>query len=248
MSQATFHFHGNLNDFIAPARRHITFTHTFVERSSVKDLIESIGAPHTEVEAIVVDGASVDFTYLAHGGEHIDVFPIFEPVATTPLVPLRPPLPSDVTFVLDTHLGQLAVYLRMLGFDTLYRNDYGDEELARVSSNEGRILLTRDRGLLKRGIVTFGYYMRETNPERQVGEALRRFSLFDVIQPFRRCVRCNGLLHPVSKEQVVDRVSPTTLACYDSFHACDSCSQIYWKGSHYEHMRQFIERVMTAQV
>jgi uncharacterized protein with PIN domain len=147
-------------------------------------------------------------------------------------------------FVLDTHLGQLAAYLRMLGFDTLYRNDYQDDELARISSQEERILLTRDRGLLKRRIIIYGYYVRESDPQRQVVELLRRFQLASRVRPLRRCIGCNGLLHAVHKEDVVDRIEPKTRAYFEEFSACATCNQIYWKGSHYEQMRQFIERVL----
>jgi uncharacterized protein with PIN domain len=149
-----------------------------------------------------------------------------------------------VRFVLDTHLGQLAAYLRMLGFDTLYRNDYSDDELARISSQEQRILLTRDRGLLKRGIVVYGYYVRETDPQRQVVEILRRYQLAAATAPLRRCIRCNGLLHTVPKADVADRIAPKTHDFFEEFSICAACDQIYWKGSHYEKMRQFIESLL----
>jgi uncharacterized protein with PIN domain len=146
--------------------------------------------------------------------------------------------------VLDTHLGQLAAYLRMLGFDTLYRNDYPDDELARIASQEQRILLTRDRGLLKRGIIVYGYYVRETDPRRQMVEILRRYQLDGVIAPFRRCIRCNGPLRAVQKADIADRLAPKTREFYQEFSMCAACDQIYWKGSHYERMRQFIEGLL----
>jgi uncharacterized protein len=244
MSHATFTFHAALEEFLPPARRGAPFAHHFDGRVSIKDMIESLGPPHTEVEAIVVGERSVDFDQLVRDGDLVDVYPVFAPLPAIPLVPLRPPLPPSPGFVLDTHLGQLAAYLRMLGFDTLYRNDYADDELARISSLETRILLTRDRGLLKRGIVTFGYYVRATDPQRQVAEVLRRYDLAAAIVPLRRCIRCNGLLRPVSKEQVGPRLEPKTRAFYDEFSACAACDQIYWKGSHYERMRSFIDRVL----
>jgi uncharacterized protein len=244
MSQATFHFHAELNDFLAPARRGVPFAHAFEGRVSIKDMIESLGVPHTEVEAIVVGGQQVDFSYLVRDGDQVAAYPALALPPNLPLAPLRPPLPAEPRFVLDTHLGQLAAYLRMLGFDTLYRNDYSDEELARISSVEGRILLTRDRGLLKRGIVTYGRYVRETDPQRQVVEVVRRYQLAAAIAPLRHCIRCNGLLHVVGKDQVGDRLEPKTREFYDEFSACTVCGQIYWKGSHYERMRAFIERVL----
>jgi uncharacterized protein with PIN domain len=130
--------------------------------------------------------------------------------------------------------------MRMVGFDTLYRNDYEDSELARVSKEERRTLLTKDRGLLKRSMVTHGYCVRETNPRLQLVEILRRFDLFNLIDPFQRCIRCNDLIDPVAKETILDRLTPDTRQFYDEFRMCRACSQIYWKGSHYEHMQQFI--------
>jgi uncharacterized protein with PIN domain len=156
-------------------------------------------------------------------------------------------LPAEARFVLDTHLGQLASYLRMLGFDTLYRNDYPDEELAFVSSTEERILLTRDLGLLKRSIVTYGYFVRQTNPRQQVAEILRRYNLSGKITPLQRCIRCNGRLAPVAKEAVAERLASQTRELYHEFSECKACNQLYWKGSHYDRMWEFISDVLEEK-
>ena len=245
MARAILHFHAELNDFLSRRRRDRAIEHAFEGRVSIKDMIESLGVPHTEGVAIVVNAGPVDFAYIVQDGDRVDVFPESTPALITPPLALRPPISAEPRFVLDTHLGQLAAYLRMLGFDTLYRNDYADDELARTSSQERRILLTRDRGLLKRGIVVHGYYVRETDPQRQVVEILRRYKLASAITPMRRCIRCNGLLHTVQKADVLDRIEPKTRAYFDEFSACATCDQIYWKGSHYEQMRQFIENVLA---
>src|SRR5262249_3911232 len=243
MSRAVFIFHAELNDFLPRARRNITFTHDFHDRVSIKDMIESLGVPHTEVAAIVVNGGRVDFSYIVQDGDRLDVYPASIPIAHAALL-LRPALPGEARFVLDTHLGQLTAYLRMIGFDTLYRNDYSDDELARISSQQERILLTRDRGLLKRGIVIHGYYVRETDPQRQGVEIVRRYDLAGAITPLRRCIRCNGVLHAVQKAEVASRLAPKTYEFFDEFSKCAACDQVYWKGSHYEHMRQFIENLL----
>ena len=243
MNQATLWFQAELNDFLPRARRDRSFPHAFQDRVSIKDMIESLGVPHTEVAAIFVNGGPVSFSYIVQDGDRVDVYPASAPIAST-APPLRPPIPPEPRFVLDTHLGQLAAYLRMLGFDTLYRNDYSDDELARISSQEQRILLTRDRGLLKRGIVVHGYYVRETAPQRQLVEILRRYQLTDAIAPLRRCIRCNGLLHSVQKADIAERLAPKTREFFDAFSVCVACDQVYWKGSHYEQMRLFIESVL----
>jgi uncharacterized protein with PIN domain len=247
MNQAKFRFYAELNDFLPPEKRQQAFSHTFELNPSVKDMIEALGVPHTEVDLILVNDHSVDFSYLLQNGDRISVYPVFESLDISPLVRVRPQPLRETRFVLDVHLGRLATYLRMLGFDTLYRNDYEDDELAHISSAEGRILLTRDRGLLKRSIVTHGYCLRATNPQQQLIEVLRRFDLFESVKPFQRCLHCNGLLQPVDKADISDRLPPKTRQYYDEFKHCRACDRIYWKGSHYQRMQQFIDRVLQIQ-
>ncbi len=247
MKQVWFRFYAELNDFLPADKRQVGFVHSFEGRVSIKHLIEALGVPHPEVDLVLVNGRSVDFSYLVQDGDQISVYPVFESLDITPLVHLRPQPLRETRFVLDTHLGRLAAYLRMLGFDTLYRNDTADEELAQISSQERRILLTRDRGLLKRGVVTHGYCMRETAPRRQLVEVLRRFDLFQTVKPFSRCLRCNDMLQPVSKEAISHRLPPKTQQYYDEFRICQACNQIYWKGSHYQRMQQLIERVLAQR-
>jgi uncharacterized protein len=206
MSRACFRFYAELNDFLLPERRAGAFIRSFEENPSIKDAIEALGVPHTEVDLILVNGESVDFSYLVQDGDRVSVYPVFESLDITPLARVRPRPLRETRFVLDVHLGRLASYLRMLGFDTLYRNDYTDDTLAGISSAERRILLTRDRGVLKRSQVTHGYCLRETDPRRQLVEVVRRFDLFRAMAPLQRCLRCNALLEPVSKESIVERL------------------------------------------
>lgn len=174
----------------------------------------------------------------------ISIYPVFETFDITPLIRLRPQPLHETRLVLDVHLGQLAVYLRLLGFDTLYRNDYADEEMAHLSSSQERILLSRDRGLLKRSIVTHGYCLRATQPRQQLIEVLRHFDLSRSVNPFTCCLHYNGMLQPVDKDSIAHCLSPKTQHYYNKFYQCQSCSQIYWPGSHYQHMQQFIENIL----
>jgi uncharacterized protein with PIN domain len=207
-------------------------------------MIEAFGVPHTEVDLILVNGRSVGFSRHLRDGDRISVYPVFRSIDIAPVAragsPSRP-----IRFVLDSHLGRLAAYLRMLGFDSLYRNDFQDVELAHISKDEQRILLTRDRGLLKRGIVTHGYLLRSAHPRQQVVEVLRRFDLSRSIRPFRRCLHCNALLQAVPKNLVSHRLLPRTKQYYEQFHVCRKCDAIYWKGSHYQRMRRLIEQVVS---
>jgi uncharacterized protein with PIN domain len=244
MGLAFFRFYAELNDFLPLDRRQIEFAHCFEDRASIKDMIESLGVPHTEVDLILVGGESVDFSYIVKDKDRISVYPVFESIDISSLVRLRPHPLREIRFVLDNHLGKLASYLRLLGFDTAYRNNYSDTDLALLSSNENRILLTRDRGLLKRSMVTYGYCVRDTDPERQLIEVIRRFDLSHVCSPFNRCLSCNALLEPVSKEAISDRLPPKVRQHYDEFHICRTCDRVYWKGSHYERMQQFISEIL----
>jgi hypothetical protein len=248
MARAYFYFYAELNDFLPSSRRQVCFAHGIKERASVKDVIESLGVPHPEVDLILVNGESADFSYIVQDGDRISVYPPSVSINASSVSRVRPQPLGHIRFVLDIHLGKLATYLRLLGFDTLYQNDYQDEELARLSSSEERILLTQDRGLLKRSAVVYGYCVRESDPRRQVVEVLRRFDLFNAIAPFLRCLRCNGLLQPVSKEAIGDRLPPLTRKYYNEFSICQACAQIYWKGAHYERIQQFIDCISQEQV
>ncbi len=242
---ATFRFYADLNFFLPPRKRQRILIYPFTVSTTVKDVIESLGIPHPEVELILANGHSVDFGYLVRDGDHLAIYPHFRSLDVSALSRVKPPPLAEPRFILDVHLGRLAAYLRMFGFDTLYRNDYEDEELAEIASREQRILLTRDRGLLKRSIVTYGYCLRYTNPRQQLIEVLQRFNLFDVIKPFHRCLHCNSPLRAVAKTAILDRLPPQTERYYDDFHYCPGCDRVYWQGTHYNRMQQFIDQILA---
>ncbi len=241
MPRATFRFYASLNDFLPYSRRQIEFEHEFAGRVSIKDMIESLGVPHTEIDLILVNGESTGFEAIVQDGDRIGVYPVFYTLDTAAVSRVRPAPPEDFRFVLDVHLGKLASYLRLLGFDALFPEDYDDANLARIARDERRILLTRDRGLLKRGMVTHGFCPRSTNSRQQLQDVLRRFDLFDRIAPFTRCLRCNGRLEPVDKAAIYEELPAHTREAYDEFKRCAGCGQIFWKGSHYDHMTRLVE-------
>jgi uncharacterized protein with PIN domain len=247
MNQAHFRFIAELNDFLAEERRQVDFLYAFEGNPSVKHLIEALGVPHTEVAHILVDGNPQGFGYLVQDLDRVDVYPV-SAVPPTPLSagfewPVQEPVPGEPRFILDNHLGRLAGYLRMLSFDALYRNDYQDDELARIAGREKRILLTRDVRLLMRSAVVYGYWVRSKLPREQLIEVVRRYDLSTALVPLRRCLRCNSLLEPVEKAAILHRLEPLTRQYYNEFHLCPACDQIYWRGSHYERMQQLIENV-----
>ncbi|MBU2569149.1 MAG: Mut7-C ubiquitin/RNAse domain-containing protein [Gammaproteobacteria bacterium] len=246
MGRVYLRFYEELNDFLPIERRKVEFEHTLNRRTSIKDLIESLGIPHTEIEIILANGRSVDFDYIVQENDRISVYPMFECFDIEPLLRLRPKPLRDPRFILDTNLGRLARYLRLLGFDCLYRNDYEDGDVAKIASQQHRIVLTRDRFLLRRKIITRGYFVRSVHPREQVKEVLQRLDLYRSIAPFTRCARCNGALIKTSKDAVIDRLEPLTKLYYNDFRICLSCNQIYWSGSHQDRARQLINE-LTSQ-
>jgi uncharacterized protein len=245
-SHARFRFYAELNDHLPKHQRHTTLEKAFFVRGTVKDLIESLGVPHTEVELIIVNGESVAFSYVVRDGDRIAVYPMFESFDITGELRLRPGAMREPKFVLDVHLGKLAVCLRMLGFDALYSNCSSDRELVRTSSAEHRILLTRDRGLLKCSAVTHGYLVRQTDSRRQIAEIVARFDLTRLVRPFTRCMVCNGSLAQVSKDQVQCALPPRARACFEEFQQCAKCGRTYWKGSHYRRMQQRVNELVQG--
>lgn len=251
MDTASFYFHDDLTDFLPRRQKNQPITHTFDWRASIKDMIESLGPPHSEIELILVNGRSVDFDHIVMDGDNVHVYSRFEAVEQPDRVRLRPPFAVPPRFVLDIHLGRLAAYLRMMGFDTAFGDttnhdeDFDDAVLAQVAHDENRILLSRDVGLLKRSIVTYGYWVRNTDPYLRLAEIARRFSLASYARPFKRCMKCNGLLYPVEKSAIIDRLEPDTILYVHDFHQCDACGQIYWRGSHMQRMQKMVDDVFA---
>lgn len=239
-------FYAELNDFLATEKRQSDIKVHLKQSRSVKDLIESSGVPHTEINLVLVNGETVLLDHLVHKGDQVSVFPLFRTLDISTLQSLQTKPPLDPSFVLDVHLGKLAASLRMLGFDTLYHNNYDDPTLATISANEQRILLTCDRQLLMRKIVTAGYYVRAREPHAQLLEVLSRFNMANQQKPFSRCMNCNGNTHTVEKQEVSARLPAETRKYYSKFYQCEDCHKIYWKGSHYLKMQQMISKINST--
>jgi len=244
MASAWFRFYEELNDFLPPAQRKVGFEHRFDRRTSIKDMIESLGVPHPEIELILVNGRSVDFSHIVEDSDRISVYPVFESLDVSSLIRLRPNPLRNPRFVIDSNLGRLARYLRLLGFDCLYRNDYRDADVAAISQQQHRIVLTRDRRLLQHKVIDHGLYVRGTCPKEQVREVLRRLDLAGLVRPFTRCVRCNGSLEVVTKESVNALLQPKTRRYYNVFQQCSECLQVYWQGSHHVRMLGLVEEFL----
>ncbi len=240
MVDATFRFYEELNDFLAPDRRKREFTLPCARAATAKHMIEALGVPHTEVELILVNGASVGFAHVLQDGDRVAVYPTFEALDITPLLRVRPEPLRVTRFIADAHLGGLARLLRLAGFDTLYDNGYDDAEIVAIAAREARIILSRDIELLKRREVTHGCYVRAIKAEAQFREIITRLDLRRAMQPFTLCLSCNAPLHPVDKSEVLARLPPRVRDTQERFSTCDVCGRVFWEGSHWRSMSRVL--------
>ena len=244
---ALLHFHGTLADLLNPdrsgadARGRVIYPVT--RRASIKDVIEAMGPPHTEVGSIETGGREVGFDHLLEAGEQVDIRPIVPPFKVLRPSFLRPEPLSRIAFAVDANAGRLATLLRMLGFDTTYDKSLDDAPLAELAVQEGRIVLSKDRNLLKRTVIAFGSLIRTDDPHKQLCAVLRLFDLRPPYHPFSRCLLCNAVLEPVPKAEIMHRLLPLTKRHYLDFHRCPHCDKIYWPGSHHNHMLERIENM-----
>lgn len=235
--------YAELGDLLPESQRFGDVSVDFDTPPSVKDLIEALGVPHTEVDLVLANGISVDFSYRVQDGDRIAAYPRFRTIDVAPVTRVRAEPLQTMQFVLDTHLGRLARLLRLVGFDTSYARDRDDAELARISVTNGCMLLTRDRGLLRRREITHGYLVRATAPRRQFVEVLRRFDLVSDLAPFTRCLACNGVLRGATPDEIVRRVPPRARRRFARFRACPDCGRVYWEGSHHAQLARVVDDV-----
>jgi uncharacterized protein len=243
---ATFRFYEELNDFLKRQYRKKTFVRTFKGMTTVKDAVESMGVPHTEVDLITVNGNPVDFNYRIMENDTITVYPVYESLDISTLQLLRKRVLREPKFILDVHLGKLARYLRMAGFDCLYDPYYNDPEIIELALKQKRIILTRDKGILKNGKVTHGMFVWSVSPKKQFREVIKRLQLENFIHPFTRCTECNEDIRQVEKDEISDRLQPLTRKYFSVFYQCTGCKRIYWKGSHFARMKQFIDEYQAC--
>jgi uncharacterized protein len=235
MVTARFRFYAGLNAFIAPQQRGRSVTARCARMATSKHMIEAFGVPHTEVGLILINGESAGLDRLLRDGDRVTVYPPFMQIDINGFTRLAP-LPAELKFVADVHLGGLARMLRMAGFDTFYRDHLDDEQIAALSVEETRIVLTRDRELLKRSGVAHGCYVHALKSELQLKEIADRLGLAEHAAPFTRCLRCNARLHDIAKEEVEDRLPPSVRATQAAFRHCRQCDGVFWQGSHWKRM------------
>lgn len=236
---ARFKFHTTLNDFLQKQEQESWINYSFRDLPAIKDAIEAMGVPHPEVNAIVVNGHEVDFNYKLQPGDEVEVYP----KGYTTTINLIPNYSLPYRFVLDVHLGKLARLLRLLGFDTIFDPELTEKELVTIAVKENRILLSRGTGILKHKTIVYGYWLRSQQPEEQLQEVIRHYNLTSEFNIFTRCMVCNGAIVQVTKEQVQEQLPPKTKLYFHEFYQCQNCKRVYWKGSHYERMQEFIRQL-----
>ncbi|WP_067670347.1 Mut7-C RNAse domain-containing protein [Nocardia miyunensis] len=238
--------YAELNDFVPVAARSRSQLRPIRPHQTVKDIIEAAGIPHTEVDLMLVNGESVDFGHHPRPGDRLAAYPVFETLDIGLLTRVRPRPLRDPRFIVDVNLGGLARLMRLMGLDARCPWDADDTALAEAAAAEGRIILTRDRGLLKRRNVTHGVLVRSNRSFEQIVEVIRRLDLADRLMPFSRCLRCGGVIVDVAKQDVIDRLEPLTRDYYDTFRQCRDCGRIYWAGSHQRRLNDLVDRIRVA--
>jgi uncharacterized protein with PIN domain len=231
---AVLHFAVALQPFLGPARRGGPVAVAIDRSRSVKDAIESLGVPHTEVGQLLIDGRVAALEDLLRGGEQVEVAARGDD-----------PDPGDALprFVADAHLGKLARHLRLAGFDCLWRSDWDDDALVATAVAEARVVLTRDKGVLRRRAVSRGRFVRTTDSEAQLAEVLRAFGLRARLQPFSRCRECNVPLEDVAKPEIEAALPEGVRALYSRFKRCPGCGRVYWQGTHFARLRAMLKRM-----
>jgi uncharacterized protein len=239
----TVRCYAELNDFLPEDVRGASFTIAPALPTPIGSVLMALGIPDSNVDVVLLNGMSVSFSDSVKEGARLSVYPVFESFDIAPLTRVREEPLRNPRFILDVHLGKLASFMRMMGYDAMYEPGFNDDELVSISMHEERALLSKDRPLLANRLLTRAYLVRAIHPKEQLIEVLHRFDLVRLARPFKRCLECNTLLRPVSGEAAADELPPRVRESFHEFFRCSLCNKIFWRGSHYRRMLNFIEDV-----
>ncbi|HYC47526.1 MAG TPA: Mut7-C RNAse domain-containing protein [Burkholderiales bacterium] len=239
MSRATFEIDAALRTFLAREQRDGAVTVECARAATLKQAIEALGVPHTEIGRLLVNGTPATLSRTVREGDHVEVF-AHEPGAA--------PFEAPLAFIADAHLGGLAHMLRMLGFDTLYDQNFQDRAVVDLGQSEHRVVLTRDRELLKCRDVLRGCYVHALKAEAQLREVAARYPIARQMRPFTLCLHCNAALKPATAEAIIQQVPARIQARYSTFMCCPECRRVYWEGSHWERMRNVLAATLDVPV
>ncbi|HID29288.1 MAG TPA: twitching motility protein PilT [Desulfobacterales bacterium] len=245
MTEAAFRFYEELNDFLPKHRRKTIFQVEFKGKRSIKDVIEALGVPHTEVDLILINGTSAGFKEILRDGDRVSVYPVFESLNIKNVTRLRKFPLRRTKFIADVNLGDIAKYMRVLGLDVYYHPSLFSRDIIEISNKENRIILTKSRKLLKFKDVTHGVFVHPGTTQEQIRRIIEFLDIRDNVKPFSRCLCCNSLLEPVPKEEIFERIPSKTRAFCSEYARCESCDKIYWKGTHFIRMKKVIETFLS---
>ncbi|MPV88725.1 Mut7-C RNAse domain-containing protein [Georgenia ruanii] len=223
---------------LPPPRRRPALTVPADPAVTVGHVVQALGVPLTEVGRLVLDGGPVDPPARAVGA-----------LLVVPVAPAPQPAPTaPPRFVLDVHLGSLARRLRLLGLDVAYARDAADDALVAAALAEDRVLLTRDREMLRRRALSLpprhAAFVRATAVEAQAVEVLRRFA--PPLAPWTRCLVCGGPLEPATKAELGALLPAGTRRTYDEFARCARCGRPFWRGAHSRGLEAAVRRAEAA--
>ena len=244
MPKAIFRFYEELNDLLPKHRQKTDSEVEFEGKRSVKDMIEALGVPHTEVDLILVNSESVNFSYIIKDADRISVYPVLESLNIENVTRLRPSPLRKTRFVADINLGDIVKYMRALGLDVFFDPSLSPLEIIAISKNKNRIILTKSKNLLKYKDVSHGILIRPESTTKQIACIIEYLDIKDRIKSFTRCLLCNSPLENISKKEIEDRIPPRTKEFCDGYVYCRKCDKIYWKGTHYIKMKNMIHEIL----
>jgi len=242
MIKVYYRFYEELNKYLPEEKHKVWFEVKYEKRISVLNALHIFNIPQKKVDLLLVNQKSKGFDYVLKNNDRISVYPVFELFDITDLTKVREKPLRNIKFVCDVHLGKLCKYLRMLGFDTLYSNQNKPNDIVKISNNDNRIVLSKDYSYNKNKNITHFYWVRSSDSREQLKDLIRKMQLVKSINPFTRCIICNDYIKEIDKNKVKDRLLPNTNKFFNKFYICRTCDKIFWKGSHYEDMVEFINR------
>lgn len=239
-------FYEELNDFLPARLSKKTMKKEVLLPTTVKDIVESYGVPHTEVDLILVNGESVSFGYKIADQDRISVYPVFESFDITPVKHLQAKPLRIPCFFAEKYLWKLTRLLRLLGINVIYDDTLTNKQVIELIVSSKQILLTRSAQQLMHSTISRGYCIRADDPVDQTIEVMKRFDLLGQMLPFSRCMLCNGSVVKIPMQTVESHLDSKTASLYTKYFQCSDCKKIYWKGSHYKQLQRFVDQVKSA--
>jgi uncharacterized protein with PIN domain len=154
--------------------------------------------------------------------------------------------------IIDQNAGKLVKWLRMLGYDAVFFTGDDDSGIVSTALSDGRVILTRDTGIMKRRLITSGQVkavlLTSETPRLQMRQVIRFLGAGGCFSPFTRCMECNEILEERKKEEVKERVPPYVYQTQDKYMECPSCRRVYWRGTHWQAMLDKLNGLIQEEI